>query len=337
MTDHSHRADDEQSRYDEASVWQLALAADPAREMSEEFMTWHSEPANQAAFAGVNAAWRAAEDFAVEPQLLDMRQAALKRARMASTARWSSAILVRRAVAALLVISVLGAGGTYIYMALPTIYATAIGERRTVTLADGSRIALDSDTKVEVRYERHARNLILDKGRARFDVAHDVIRPFSVTAGSETVVAVGTTFDVEKINDKVLVTLIHGRIVVKEAPNAPAITRKKASHPVSLQAGQELEISANFSPAIRTANLQMASAWEGGRLVFNGDTLGDAVARMNRYSDQPIQVDPAIASIRIVGSFSAGDISTFISALTSYFPVQASTTSENAIVLQPKT
>jgi transmembrane sensor len=338
MTDYARRPNDEQIRLDEASAWQLALAADPAREMSDEFVAWHSDPLNQVAFSGVNAAWQAAADFAVEPQLLDMRQAALKRARMASTTRWTSAVLVRRAVAALLVIGVLGVAGTYFYLMSPTVYSTAVGERRTVALADGSRIALDSDTRVEVRFARYARNLTLDRGRARFDVAHDVTRPFSVLAGSETVVAVGTTFDVERINDKVLVTLIHGRILVKgPLNNSSAIAQKRVRPPVSLQAGQELVIANNLAPAIRPANLQIANSWETGRLVFNGDTLADAVARMNRYSDQPIQVDPAIAGIRIVGSFTAGDISTFVSALTSYFPVQANTTADNAILLQPKT
>jgi transmembrane sensor len=78
----------------------------------------------------------------------------------------------------------------------------------------------------------------------------------------------------------------------------------------------------------------VANAWPSGRLIFNGDTLGEAVARENRYTDHPIQVDPSIASIRIVGAFNAGDVSAFVSAVTSYFPVQATTTADNAILLQ---
>jgi transmembrane sensor len=57
---------------------------------------------------------------------------------------------------------------------------------------------------------------------------------------------------------------------------------------------------------------------------------------VNRYTGRPVIVDPAIASIRISGVFNAGDIGSFVSAVTSYFPVQASTTGNNSILLQPR-
>lgn len=336
MTDFARLPDGAQRRVHEASVWQLRLADDPALEVSEEFQAWVADPANHKAFKGVNTAWNAAEDFAVEPALLDMRQAALRRARMANTQRWRPQTMMKRAAAAAIVLSVLGGGAAYYFATAPDRYVTAIGERRTVALADGSRVALDSDSEIEVRYFKNARKLVLDRGRARFDVAHDIARPFSVTAGNETVVAVGTSFDVEKIGTKVLVTLIHGRIVVKDANVEAAPPSEKARPAVSLKAGQELVATADVRPIVKPANLDVANAWEGGRLVFNGDTLGEAVARVNRYTAQPIQVDPAIASIRIIGAFNAGDVSSFVSAVTSYFPVQATTTADNAILLQSR-
>lgn len=336
MKDFGRLPDDEQRRFHEASAWQLRLADDPALEVSEEFQAWIADPENHKAFKGVNTAWNAAEDFAVEPALLDMRQAALRRARMANTQRWRPQTMMKRAAAAAIALAVIGGGAAYYFATAPDRYVTAIGERRTVALSDGSRVALDSDSEVEVRYFKNARTLTLDRGRARFDVAHDIARPFSVTAGNETVVAVGTSFDVEKIGTKVLVTLIHGRIVVKDSNAEAASPSEKPRAAVSLKAGQELVATANVRPIVKPANLDVANAWEGGRLVFNGDTLGEAVARVNRYTGQPIQVDPAIASIRIIGAFNAGDVSSFVSAVTSYFPVQATTTADNAILLQPR-
>lgn len=337
MRDFARLPEEDQVRFNEASGWQLRLATDPALEMSEEFIAWHADPSNRRAFVGVSMVWKAAEEFAMEPQLLDMRQAALRRARVASTRRWRSDSLLLRAIAAIFVVSLLGAASAYYYSTLPAIYVTGAGERRTEALADGSHLTLDSDTKVEVRYSRVSRNLRLDRGRARFDVAHDVTRPFSVAAGGETVVAVGTAFDVERVNDKVLVTLIRGRIVVKGSSVTDTDPTRKSHPSISLRAGQQLVASRDAPPAIMPMNLQMASAWENGQLVFNGDTLAEAVVRVNRYTDQPIQVDPAIASIRIIGSFSAGDVSTFVSAVTSYFPVQATTNANNTVLLQPRT
>lgn len=324
---------EEQDRFEAASAWQLRLAGDPSLEVSPEFQDWLADPANQKAFAGVSAAWNASNDFAVEPAILDMRQAALRRARRAGTGRWLPAAVIKHAAAAILAVCLFGGAAAYYLLTAPAVYATTIGERRVVSLPDGSRISLDSDTEVSVRYLAKARELTLDHGRARFDVAHDVNRPFTVTAGSQTVVAVGTSFDVEKIGSKVLVTLIHGRIVVKNTKPGVASPPPK---PLSLEAGQELIASINDKRAIRAADLQVAKAWQNGSLVFNGDTLAEAVARVNRYTGHPIEVDPAVASIRIVGSFNAGDVSSFISAVTSYFPIQATTTADDDILLEPR-
>lgn len=327
-------APEEQQRFEAASTWQLRMAEDPSLEVSPEFQDWLTEPANQKAFAGVNMAWKSGDEFAVEPAILDMRQAALRRARRASTGRWLPAAVLKRAAAAVLAVCLLGGGTAYYLLTAPAVYATETGERRVVSLPDGSRITLDSDTEVRVRYLSKARELTLDRGRARFDVAHDVSRPFTVTAGTQTVVAVGTRFDVEKIGSKVLVTLIQGRIVVKET--VPSSVSASLPRPVSLVAGEELIASRDAKRTIKVVTPQIVTAWQSGRLVFNGDTLAEAVERVNRYTDHPIEVDPAVASIRIIGAFNAGDVSSFVSAVTSYFPIQATTTADNDILLEPR-
>src|SRR6202008_2663400 len=101
-------------------------------------------------------------------------------------------------------------------------------------------------------YSEHARTLELDHGRARFDVAHDVTRPFTVTAGSETVVAVGTSFNVERLGATVLVTLIQGHVVIKGAAPSTILQlaniAPKSKPPVSLSAGQELVANADTKP-----------------------------------------------------------------------------------------
>ena len=103
-----------------------------------------------------------------------------------------------------------------------------------------------------------------------------------------------------------------------------------------LKAGEQLVLSSDVRPAIVAADPQVARAWEAGRLVFRDEPLGDAVVRVNRYTAHPIAIDPAIASIRVSGVFNAGDIGSFVSGVTSYFPVQASTARDNSILLQPR-
>jgi transmembrane sensor len=234
-------------------------------------------------------------------------------------------------------IAVIGAALIHLNLHSPTYYKTDIGERRIVALPDGSRISMDSDTRVGVTYQQTARSITLERGRSRFDVAHDASRPFTVTAGAQTVVAVGTSFDVERLQSTVLITLIQGQVVIKSAPAAARTESTAPSEkPISLEAGQELVMARNFQPTIVAADLQVARAWEAGRLLFRNELLGDAVARVNRYTTQPIMIDPSIASIRFSGVFNAGDVGSFVSAVTSYFPVQASTTGTNGILLQPR-
>jgi transmembrane sensor len=337
MTNFEQRPETDRFRYAQASEWQLRIAGNPSLEVSAEFQGWLGDPANERAFEGVSTAWNAAADFAVDPQLLDIRQAALRRARAASLERMSPSKILWRQLAAVFVGAAVIGSGTLYFLTAPTTFNTSTGERHVEVLPDGSQVALDSDTEVRVRYLKNARELELDHGRARFDVAHDISRPFSVTAGTETIIAVGTAFDVEKIGQKVLVTLIRGRIVVKnnqaEHQDHPTAGIPPA---LSLRAGQELVASTDAKPTITPANLAAANSWQSGRLVFNGDTLGEAVARENRYTDHPIQVAPSIAAIRIVGAFNAGDISSFVSAITGYFPVQATTTADNVVLLEPR-
>jgi transmembrane sensor len=150
------------------------------------------------------------------------------------------------------------------------------------------------------------------------------------------VVAVGTSFDVERLQSTVLVTLLQGQVVIKN--DAPAAVTAKNGNPpsVALKPGEQFVASLDVQPTVAAADLRVASAWELGHLVFRDEPLGDAVARVNRYTAHPVMIDPSIASIRVSGVFNAGDIGSFVSAITSYFPVQASTTGNNNILLQPR-
>ena len=332
MTSFREMPTEAQQRLEDAAAWRLRLQDDPSLELSSEFLAWIAEPGNCSALKAVGESWSVVEDLGASPELLDLRRAALGQARKANTARWMPRKMIYRAAAALLVIGLLGGGALYVYLLQPTTYETDVGERRIVALADGSRISMDSDTELSVHYSKTARTIELDRGRARFDVAHDVTRPFTVSAGTETVVAVGTSFNVEKIGSKVLVTLIQGHVVIKNSATPPPHVKPRP--PVSLDAGEELVASRDVSPQVKPANMQAATAWEAGQLIFKDVSLDEAVARENRYTDKPVIVDPSVASIRVSGVFNAGDVASFVSAVTSYFPVQATTTSDNEILLQ---
>jgi transmembrane sensor len=321
---------DQRKRLEVAAGWRLRLERDPSLGKAPEYLEWRSDHLNASASEAVTRACSCVGALNSAPEMLELRRQALARLRRVGASRWHGRKVKLSAAVAAVVIGVMGTVALYLNLHLPTNYQTDIGERRVVALPDGSRISMDSDTRVRVAYQKAARSITLDRGRSRFDVAHDSSRPFTVTAGPRTVVAVGTSFDVERLQSTVLITLIQGQVVIKGTE--PELTTPT----ISLNAGEQLVVSRDLQPNIMAADPQVARAWEAGRLLFRDEPLSDAVARVNRYTTHAIQVDPTIASIRISGVFNAGDIGSFVSAVTSYFAVQASTTRDNSILLQPR-
>ena len=337
---------DEQYRLEQAADWRLRLTRDPSLGNSDEYLRWCADPRNARARQAVLQAWSSVGAMQTTPEMLELRRQALLRMRETGASRRMARrwIAGAAAAAAVLIVAVDVCwpclhewGLNRIAWLSTTSYKTDIGERRIVALPDGSRISMDSDTSVHVTYQQTARSITLERGRSRFDVAHDPNRPFTVTAGPQTVVAIGTSFDVERLQSSVLVTLIQGQVVIKDAQPAMAPkTSGPAESSISLKAGEELVVARDVRPAIVATDLQVARAWEAGRLLFRDEPLGDAVARVNRYTSHPVEIDPSIAAIRVSGVFNAGDVSSFVSAVTSYFPVQAVTTNTNSILLQPR-
>jgi transmembrane sensor len=158
-------------------------------------------------------------------------------------------------------------------------------------------------------------------------VAHDVSRPFSVRARDRTVVATGTAFNIDVFERKARVTLIEGRVIVLAAKPTPlaAITRAAPARPVAMRPGQQLVTSPSAPPQLlANVDLQQATAWQQGKLMFDNEPLGDAVARMNRYSERKIVVgDAQAAATPVSGAFDAGNVRGFLEAVTTYLPITA--------------
>lgn len=328
---------DDARRLAEASAWRATLTEADA-ETTPEFEDWIADPANEAAWDQVMASWMAVGDHAETSSLLAMRRDALHRARQSARQRWATGW---RAAAAACFLALVGVG---IFMGVaawradrPIEYATELGERRVVTLTDGSRISLDSGTEVRVRYSDEARDIDLVRGQARFDVAHDVTRRFLVHANDQTVVATGTAFNVDLSGRRVSVTLIEGSVVVLQS-RAP---RQRLAAPggaqgVTLRTGQQLVVAPTAAPIVQTVSLERTTAWESGQLIFDDEPLSAIATRVNRYSAQQITVEPAVASLRVSGVFRTGDVPTFVDTVTRYLHIRATTNSDGSVVLKAR-
>lgn len=333
----------------EASAWCLRLAEGRLPpEARAEFDAWRDvDPRNASAFEDVVRTWQALEQTHLSPDLIAMRRSALDSFRRGHAAQWSrSSTRWRRSAAAIAAgVAVIGITAGLWSRFVPDRYEAGVGERRVIALEDGSKVSLDARSEVFVRYSGQRRELWLRRGRAKFQVARDALRPFSVSAGDKMVVATGTQFSVELLSSQVHVILYQGSVEVlaehgsalqpvrwrpePDAPAEPAGTQK-------LRPGRELVIAPAASEATLVAADPVRSlSWEAGQLVFNDETLLSAVERMNRYADVPLAIgDPAIGHIRISGTFLAGDTAAFVEGITGIFPVRVSKASgRNALVL----
>ncbi len=312
----------------EASAWRVRLSETDAEEGEHPgFQEWiAADPRNADAWRQVTGPWRLFGDHATAPEVIVARREALARAEQAGRRRWREAARsgnhALQAIAATVVV-VLGLAFLFAQIARPDVYNTGFGERRVVSLDDGSMLSLDAQSEVRVHYRSHVRELQLVRGQAKFDVAHDAERPFTVLAGGRKVIATGTSFNVDMLGAKLFVTLIEGRVVVLPSPERRPSDGQRIER-IELMPGKQLALAEHESPAITDVNVGLAMAWQTGLIAFEDATLAEAVARLNRYSENKLIVDDETAgNIRISGVFKAGDMSGFVSTITTYFPVSA--------------
>ncbi|MDP1631674.1 MAG: FecR domain-containing protein [Caulobacter sp.] len=216
--------------------------------------------------------------------------------------QWRPVQMDRRAVLAGLGVAAVGVG--WLAMA-PTVYATGIGETRTINLDDGSSILLDADSRIRVELDRRQRRMTLVRGRAYFKAAGDPARPFVVVAGDREIVGEGgDAFDVRLGGEAVSVVTVLGNVLVVQAG--------QPSNRIQAGVGQRLTLTPGAAAHREATDAQAATAWRFGQAVFENQTLAQALDEMNRYSRRRIRVsDPTLENLRISGVYKTGDNEAF--------------------------
>lgn len=195
-------------------------------------------------------------------------------------------------------------------------WSTRKGERRSVSLSEGSVLELNTDTQAAVAFFEDRRVVTLTRGEALFDVRPDAARPFFVEAGPATVQVAGTRFNVRRTAQDVHVVVEQG---VVEVRGGPWWHRSRNV----LSAGQGTLVDAEGrQPAAQAVNLSAELAWVNGRLVFRNAPLAAVVDELNRYLTQPVRLaNERVGRLRLTASFKLDDPAGIVEALPGVLPV----------------
>jgi len=258
------------------------------------------------------------------------------------------------------------AGGVWWQSARYPLYRTDIGERRSITLADGSTVDLNARSKLRVEFSKNERRVELLDGQALFQVAKDKSRPFIFASGEAAVRAVGTQFDVYRKDSGTTVTVLEGRVAVYSTAPQPATRSPRASvqpeaqmHAIPhsgaassnppglldpsgagaifLSAGEQVTVTrAQTLPAPARADIAATTAWTQRRLIFDGSKLSDVVQEFNRYNKRQLVIEDAqLSDFHVSGVYSSTDPSSLIRFLREQPGIKI-TDHENEVQIAPK-
>ncbi|WP_244538106.1 FecR family protein [Mesorhizobium sp. YR577] len=311
------KRDDYEQIEAEAAEWVIRLGGASVSERDRrEFDVWRSKsPKHIQAFDFALKTWGELASLRSEPSALtdDLEWATLQRSIGVPSAPSRSFGLQRLwhlAALSICLLAAIGFGGFWYgnpVTMLMADYRAALGETRTVTLPDGSSVDLSSGSAIALHFDKKERRIELLQGEAYFTAAPmvgDETRPFVVQGDIGTATALGTQFLVDRHSDAVEVVVAEHEVRV-----ALAGSHSQAAS-VVLSPGQSVRYSsAKGMGKVSERNVELASAWRRGRLVFDQMPLGDVVAELNRYRRGRIVIsNSALASRKVSGVFETNDL-----------------------------
>jgi transmembrane sensor len=288
----------------QAADWLARLHADDRSSDDEAgFSRWiAADPRNADTFERTSAIWDSL--------------GGLPREKPAQTATLSR----RMVLAGSAVVAVIGATALSWQEVGAVEYETAVGEQRRIVLEDGSRVMLDTATKIRFFVAATLRTLELVTGRIDIEIATDP-RPFVIDAGPRRARTREARLDVRRDGDAVALTTIAGAASVSSAAGDTA--------PVSVGAGERIAMAQDQSVNVDRPELNDLTAWQTGRLAFRDETLATAVSEMNRYSSRQLVIaDKQAAELRLSGVYRVGDPEAFARSLAVLLSVRVEATPE---------
>lgn len=299
----------------QAAQWLARLRAGHRADQAA-FEQWYSaDPAHADAYDRVLATWEQARNLAGS----DIA---------APKSRFGRYHLVG-AVAAAAALALVGVGMIHQWRGsdgpVRTALASKAGEIRTIVLADGSRVTLDTASAVRTDFDRDGRHVALLRGRARFEI-HPDTRPFEIQAGGGAIIASNGLLDVLFDGRQTSIGLLRGEAELR--PGAAG------AGPLRLRSGQAINYSVGRMPGPVRRLTIADTRWTSGMLSFENAPLAEVVAAANRYGGpRIILADPSIGALKFTGTFKAVDTAALSQMIAAMFGLTSRTTASGDLVL----
>ncbi len=338
---------------EEAAEWLIRLDADraPTDEERRALGEWmHRSPVHREELQNLAALWGRMNVLTE----LSVPLAASSRSERASRKplMLAAAAIVVVAIATLLLVSRPATDSSSVSNGL---YATAVGQQRTQTLADGSRVFLNTNSQIKVEFSAAERTLYLMQGEALFTVTKNRQWPFRVFAGNHLIEAVGTSFSVHLKGDELNVAVTEGRVALASvglemevapdgASNHERTVRRSLGaldagqavtiHPVVEQGASGSDQRRDVIEPVAPAEVAKRLAWREGVVMFSGERLEEVVAELSRYTTLTIEIpDASVRDMRIGGRFPIGETETMLAAFQTNLNLRVTRIDHDRVVL----
>jgi transmembrane sensor len=315
------------ARLRDASEWIQRLNESNTQTVVDQWFQWcKSDPRNLPAFERMQGIWDAL--YRAPSTALHLPQSANRR-------KHRGALIALAASIAVLVGVV---GWTALRYSNVQVLDTAIGERRSITLADGSALDLAPDSRVSTRFTLVERDVKLERGQAFFAVAHSTVRPFIVHVNNLKVTAVGTAFDVRIDPSGTVVTVSEGRVNVAPVPDEVGAHPPTNAGTVRAGVGERVTFSNSARRlSVATVDPKVAESWRDGNLQFEDDPLEVVVGVVNRYGAPHIVLARALRQTRFTGTVSPKHVRDWLEALEQIYAVEMVDQGSNGVLIRSRT
>lgn len=305
----------------EAVLWFVLLGRDDVTDKQRvDFERWlNQSDRHREAFESISGLW---EDLAQLSELKDIGESYIRHPEA------HRRLATRRAVIAFAASAMpITFGGVYWFNRRRESLesrdvATRTGEQRTINLADGSSVILNTNSLLQIAFSREERSVRLLEGEAYFRIAKESIRPFVVYASNRAARAVGTAFSVRLRNKTALeLTVEEGRVALysidEQEPDA-SLKDSAYSTITEITARQSITYDDHVKrlEILEPADLSRKLAWKKGMLAYAGEPLGNVIDDVSRYTEVKIEItDPQLRALPVAGFFKLGETEALLDSL----------------------